>query len=310
MTANTYTTGTVTITSGSAVVTGSGTLWSTVNVSPGDLFIDTATGLTEIVLSVQSNTQLTLMTPAPAGMAGAGRAYAIVSQAALATAREVRDSLTIWRQGQQTILSSPGWSALANTSSYSASLLDNANAATWRTDLGVLSEAAANGRFVRADAPQGLSATHAAQARANINLGGTGRPSFSALNTATVNTTSGIVPFAFATQNTGAWDTATSRFTAPIAGRYDFIASIYVDLPNVGSFIAMRWHVNGVAVDETWFSENSPAAGRRLPYLVFTRRLLAVGDIVDLRVTQSGSSGAVFGTAGGSFSKIAGDFIG
>lgn len=69
-----YSTGTVTVTNGSAVVTGSGTSWSA-NVDAGMLFLVGAARL-YVVASVDSNTQITLA-DAYEGTTGAGTSYSL-----------------------------------------------------------------------------------------------------------------------------------------------------------------------------------------------------------------------------------------
>jgi len=68
-----YNTGTVSVTNGSAVVTGSGTAWSVSLVAGGTFFLG---GISVPILSVQGDTSLTLAMPWP-GTTAAGAAYAI-----------------------------------------------------------------------------------------------------------------------------------------------------------------------------------------------------------------------------------------
>lgn len=70
-----YKTGTVSVTNGSATVTGSGTAWSS-NVSPGDGFVVAGTSVPYTVASVSNNTSLTLSTPYQ-GSSASGESYAI-----------------------------------------------------------------------------------------------------------------------------------------------------------------------------------------------------------------------------------------
>lgn len=75
-----YTTGTVSVTNGSAIVTGSGTSWtagSPPNARVGDDFVRIGDGVTYKVASVDSDTQLTLAINY-AGATGSGLSYAIV----------------------------------------------------------------------------------------------------------------------------------------------------------------------------------------------------------------------------------------
>lgn len=70
-----YTTGTASITSGSAVVTGAGTTWNTTNLSVGGYFIVDNNYSYEI-LSIDSTTQITLVKPY-AGATASGQSYRI-----------------------------------------------------------------------------------------------------------------------------------------------------------------------------------------------------------------------------------------
>lgn len=58
-----YVTGTVSVTAGSAVVTGSGTAWATAAIAGGLFGVDSSNGNPVPILSVDSNTQLTLAKP-------------------------------------------------------------------------------------------------------------------------------------------------------------------------------------------------------------------------------------------------------
>lgn len=83
MTSLIYNTGTVTVTNGSATVTGSLTGWAVALVTGGLLSVG---GVTVPILSVESDTSLTLAFGWP-DASGAGKAYAIARQPSEATAR-------------------------------------------------------------------------------------------------------------------------------------------------------------------------------------------------------------------------------
>ena len=70
-----YSTGTATVTNGSATVTGTNTLWAS-NVTVGDSFTIASTGVMYDVASVDSDTQVTLSAPY-AGTTASGAVYAI-----------------------------------------------------------------------------------------------------------------------------------------------------------------------------------------------------------------------------------------
>ncbi|WP_322883962.1 pyocin knob domain-containing protein [Sinorhizobium medicae] len=76
-----YVTGTVSVTAGSAVVTGSGTAWATALIAGGLFGLDSSNGNPVPILSVDSNTQLTLAKPWR-GTTAAGQGYWIVRDTA------------------------------------------------------------------------------------------------------------------------------------------------------------------------------------------------------------------------------------
>lgn len=76
-----YVTGTVSVTAGSAVVTGSGTAWQTALIAGGFFGLDSSNGNPVPILSVDSNTQLTLAKPWR-GTTAAGQGYWIIRDTA------------------------------------------------------------------------------------------------------------------------------------------------------------------------------------------------------------------------------------
>ncbi|MDW9363583.1 phage tail protein [Sinorhizobium meliloti] len=76
-----YVTGTVSVTAGSAVVTGSGTAWATALIAGGLFGLDSSNGNPVPILSVDSNTQLTLAKPWR-GTTSAGQGYWIIRDTA------------------------------------------------------------------------------------------------------------------------------------------------------------------------------------------------------------------------------------
>lgn len=76
-----YVTGTVSVTAGSAVVTGTGTAWATALVAGGLFGLDSSNGNPVPILSVDGNTQLTLAKPWR-GTTAAGQGYWIVRDTA------------------------------------------------------------------------------------------------------------------------------------------------------------------------------------------------------------------------------------
>ncbi|MQW69608.1 phage tail protein [Sinorhizobium medicae] len=76
-----YVTGTVSVTAGSAVVTGAGTAWATALIAGGLFGLDSSNGNPVPILSVDSNTQLTLAKPWR-GTTAAGQGYWIIRDTA------------------------------------------------------------------------------------------------------------------------------------------------------------------------------------------------------------------------------------
>ncbi|WP_234836873.1 pyocin knob domain-containing protein [Sinorhizobium meliloti] len=76
-----YVTGTVSVTAGSAVVTGTGTAWATALIAGGLFGLDSSNGNPVPILSVDSNTQLTLAKPWR-GTTAAGQGYWIIRDTA------------------------------------------------------------------------------------------------------------------------------------------------------------------------------------------------------------------------------------
>ncbi|RVJ68184.1 tail fiber domain-containing protein [Sinorhizobium medicae] len=76
-----YVTGTVSVTAGSAVVTGSGTAWATALIAGGIFGLDSSNGNPVPILSIDSNTQLTLAKPWR-GTTAAGQGYWIIRDTA------------------------------------------------------------------------------------------------------------------------------------------------------------------------------------------------------------------------------------
>ncbi|MEF2073471.1 gp53-like domain-containing protein [Consotaella aegiceratis] len=116
-----YTTGTATVTAGSAIVTGTGTSWA-LSLVNGGLF--TRSGIAVPIVSVESNTSLTLAYAWP-GTTGTG-AYAIDLGRAEAASAITTNALLADLANTLNSLVSP----------YAKTLLDDTNAATARATLG------------------------------------------------------------------------------------------------------------------------------------------------------------------------------
>jgi hypothetical protein len=122
-----YKVGSITVTSGSAVVTATGTAWNIGVVEGGELSFK---GRSVPIKTIDSATQLTLIYPAPADMAGSGADYAIAigraGSADAATANARLAQLVAQLQGFsaffQTLTDDPDQATLRNTIGAQAAL--------------------------------------------------------------------------------------------------------------------------------------------------------------------------------------------
>ncbi len=149
-----YMTGTVSVTAGSAVVTGSGTAWQTALVVGGLFGLDSSNGNPVPILSVDSNTQLTLAKPWR-GTTAAGQAYWIIRDTAylqqivtnaqaLATYIQRLDNAALAALASLTpapdklaYFTGTGAAALTSLSAFARTLLDDPDLATVLQTLGL-----------------------------------------------------------------------------------------------------------------------------------------------------------------------------
>lgn len=126
------TTGTITVTNGSAAVTGSGSNWLTAGISGGTLYV---AGAAYPILSINSNTSLTLAINI-AGTSGGGKTYAIaVDQALLDQTTANANRLAVLLDDL---------SPLSGFTTFSTDLMANSSQSTWRTGLGLGTAATVN----------------------------------------------------------------------------------------------------------------------------------------------------------------------
>jgi hypothetical protein len=147
-----YVTGTVSVTAGSAVVTGSGTAWATALIAGGLFGLDSSNGNPVPILSVDSNTQLTLAKPWR-GTTAAGQGYWIVRDTAylqqqtvnaqaLSTYIQRLDNAALTALAALTpaadrlaYFTGAGSASLATVSAFARTILDDADAATVRNTI-------------------------------------------------------------------------------------------------------------------------------------------------------------------------------
>ncbi|RVI11607.1 tail fiber domain-containing protein [Sinorhizobium meliloti] len=148
-----YVTGTVSVTAGSAVVTGSGTAWATALIAGGLFGLDSSNGNPVPILSVDSNTQLTLAKPWR-GTTAAGQAYWIIRDTAylqqlsanaqaLATYIQRLDNAALAALAglnpaadRLAYFTGAGSAALAPLSAFARTILDDADDAAVRATIG------------------------------------------------------------------------------------------------------------------------------------------------------------------------------
>jgi hypothetical protein len=148
--ANDYTTGTLTLTSGSANFTTSGAALQSANIRAGDQILLPAKGMVLTIASVSGQNAGTLTDACPAAAAGAGQTYRIRFQpdasrvpAALQAVLDIADGNVSALAGlsgaadKMPYFTGAGAMAVAGLSAFARTLLDDANAAAVLTTLGV-----------------------------------------------------------------------------------------------------------------------------------------------------------------------------
>jgi C1q domain len=175
-------------------------------------------------------------------------------------------------------------------------------------DPGDISEAVANGRYLRTDSAVTGTATTRAQARANFDLGNNA-PMFHAIrNAGTAQTANGVVQFNDVATNIGShYNAANSRFTAPIAGRYWFGFSLLCNTPASGDNFWITITRNGVGPSQVWRVSGAGAAGASRNVAGASLFSLSVGDFIEVLVSQYSGTGSVNNSF---FSSFSGTFLG
>jgi len=313
-----YTTGTVTVQNGSAVVTGDGTGWETALIDGGVVFVG---GGSYPIYSVESETSLTLAYPF-VDVSGAGLSYAIDRQRAAATSNiQMNDRLAqIIRE-----------ISIGNIEQFNALTLEankilhtNASKLLIQSDITAaalsllnLSGTPVADRLPYLNGASGAALTPLTAVARNLlddtNTAGqrltlgVGRPAFKATTSAAVPIGNGTntIPFNQVAMNVGnGWSGQT--FTAPESGVYafsvDFVISGGTD--NAGNTILSLYR------DGFWYQET--VRSRRTDYFhsidISTFVYLNAGQTFYPRVTLEFWAGTV--TAGGGRCTISGALIG
>lgn len=144
---------------------------------------------------------------------------------------------------------------------------------------------------------------------ANGGTGTTTKPSFAAYcSSSTTITTGGATKVAFATEDfdiASNYDTSTSRFTAPIAGKYRFNAVIVVS-GSLGASAELYFAKNGTKEKSVYFNVVDPNVVHTLAGTAVLN--LAANDYVEVfAYNDSGSSRTAY--AYQTYSQFAGELI-
>ncbi len=313
-----YTTGTVTVQNGSAVVTGTGTGWETALIDGGVVFVG---GGSYPIYSVESETSLTLAYPF-VGVSGAGLPYAIDRQRAAATSNiqmndrlaQIIREISIGNIEQFNALTLEASKILHTNAS---KLLIQSDITAAALSLLNLSGTPVADRLPYLNGASGAALTPLTAVARNLlddtNTAGqrltlgVGRPAFKATTSAAVPIGNGTntIPFNQVAMNVGnGWSGQT--FTAPESGVYafsvDFVISGGTD--NAGNTILSLYR------DGFWYQET--VRSRRTDYFhsidISTFVYLNAGQTFYPRVTLEFWAGTV--TAGGGRCTISGALIG